>query len=267
MSKAITSGRLLELLKEWGIPYEEVKVGGVNWRSHNRNSKGPWGENMYGSMIHHTGDNSQSPNVLWNGYAGLPGPLCHGGIDDLGIVHLVGWGRANHAGMGSGAVLQVVKNESWDGETLKPGPANTDGNSHFYGWEVMYDGRQAMTEKQHRTTIRLQAAILTEHNWTEKSCIAHGEWQQGKWDPGYNGKLMNMGQVRRDIEQAIAEGPKPKLPPRPKPPTITTITVADGDSFHSLARKHLGDPEKWPRIVEMNPGAFLRPGMKLQIKK
>lgn len=268
----MSANRMIELLKEWGIPFQEHKFGQISWRDHNRNQKGAWGVEMHGSMIHHTGSNNQDSMIqtLWNGYAGLPGPLCHGGIDTHGVVHLVGWGRANHAGLGSHTVLNHVINEDYGAVTLKPGPADTDGNAHFYGWEVMYDGQVGMTDAQYKSTIRLQAAICTEHGWKDKSVIAHGEWQQGKWDPGYRGKLMPMQEARGHIWQAIQEGPKPKLPTRPKPaPSGTgTVTVGNSDTLWGLAEKYLGSGDRWIEFVEANPSlVVLKPGVKLTIPK
>ena len=47
-------------------------------------------------------------------------------------MHLVGHGRANHAGLGDGDVLRAVIVE----KRLPPdNEANTDGNAAFYGFE------------------------------------------------------------------------------------------------------------------------------------
>lgn len=219
MSKAITHSRIISLFAKWNIPY---KVYNSKWYEHNRNHKGPWGVEMNGTMIHHTGSSNQTtmPSLLWNGYDDLPGPVCHGGIDIHGVVHLVGWGRANHAGLGDDDVLRHVIAEDYDAsKTLKPNEANTDGNRHFYGWEVMYDGTDNMTNPQYSSMIRVQAAICAEHNWTEKSAIGHGEWQPGKWDPGFEGHIRSMGQIRSDIHKTMKAGPNPKTPVRLIAPT------------------------------------------------
>jgi hypothetical protein len=278
MSTVISATRFVALLKEWGIPYVEHSYDGIKWYQHNRNQKGLFGD-MHGSMIHHTGSNSQDPRQLWDGRADLPGPVCHGGIDDRGVVHLVGWGRANHAGLGSSRTLEHVIAEDYGAQTLRPGPADTDGNRCFYGWEVMYDGQQAMTDDQYRSTIRVQAMICTEHKWKPYSIIGHGEWQQGKWDPGYAGRLMNMDKIRGHIWQAMQEGPHPKLPPRPipNPPTSgnprpapsNEVTVKPGDTLTSLAKNLLGDQNRWTDFITANP-SLVRPlhvGEKLIVPK
>ncbi|MGW2512542.1 hypothetical protein ACWC0A_24770 [Streptomyces scopuliridis] len=44
--------------------------------------------------------------ICRDGHSTLPGPLCHGVIGKDGVVHLVGYGRANHAGGGDPLVLK-----------------------------------------------------------------------------------------------------------------------------------------------------------------
>ncbi|NUT23621.1 MAG: N-acetylmuramoyl-L-alanine amidase, partial [Hamadaea sp.] len=108
-----------------------VEVG--SWETHNRNSKGPWGE-VHGVMIHHTvtKGTANTVKICRDGHASLPGPLCHGVIAKDGKVHLVGYGRANHAGLGDPDVLAAViaeRRPPLDNE------ATVDGNRAFYGFE------------------------------------------------------------------------------------------------------------------------------------
>lgn len=261
MSKPITAKRFLELCAIWNINFIPIQA---NWPSHNRNQKGEFA-NVNGVMVHHTGKFSSvraMENILWSGYAGLPGPLCHSGIDPAGTLRLAGWGRTNHAGLGSGAVLSRVKNSDLPrAGNLKPGVPDTDGNAHFYGFEIMCDGKVPMTDAQRITAVRITAALCTEHDW-KADVIGHGEWQQGKWDPGAYGKLINMGQFRTQVDQAIKEGPKPKLPPRPVP-TTQRITVAVGDTLSGIAKRYGVTLEK---LINDNPG-ILQPGMKLTVPK
>lgn len=255
MAKPISARRFTELCNEWGIKYIPIKS---NWASHNREGHGNWGP-VNGVGIHHTGSDgtvADQCSVLWNGYARLPGPLCHSGIDHAGILRLAGWGRVNHFGLGSESVLNHVVNEDYKG-VLKPGAASIDGNARFYGFEIMYSGSHPMSDAQRITAVRVSAMLCTEHGWKAESVIGHGEWQQGKWDPGMSkGKMMPMDRFRDEVEQAIKEGPKKPLPNRPKPPTTPpkgTITVAKGDTLMSLAEKHLGDAKRWADFVPANP--------------
>lgn len=163
-----------------------VEVG--DWETHNRNSKGPWGP-VHGVMIHHTatrGDTKAQTDasvaLCRDGHSTLPGPLCHGVIDKQGVVHLVGYGRTNHAGMGDDDVEQAVINE-----TALPvdDEANTDGNRGFYGFECINlgDGEDPWPPAQLLAIERVSAAICRHHGWGVRSVIGHLEWQPGKVDP------------------------------------------------------------------------------------
>ncbi|WP_342636789.1 MULTISPECIES: peptidoglycan-binding protein [unclassified Streptomyces] len=212
----MTAAQIVAQLKKFGIPFKEFK----NWKTHNRNHKGPWGP-VNGFMVHHTGSDSEDQRaLLHDGFTALPGPLSHFGLAQDGTVHLIGWGRANHAGLGDDDVLQAVINE----KPLPPdNESNTDGNRHFYGVEIWYSGSHRMSDAQYATLRRLAAAVCDFHGWTEKSVIGHGEWgSPGKWDPGMApGKMMDMGKVRSDIKATLAEGKpspgKPTAPSKPKP--------------------------------------------------
>lgn len=266
MSKPMTHTQFVALLDKWSIPHEDNSRGGVKWYNHNRNSKGEWSD-LNGIGNHHTGaaDNTAGAGVLWNGYAALPGPLCHGGIRQNGAVLLNGWGRANHFGLGDSDVLKHVKNEDYTG-TLKPRKANVDGNSHFYGFEWMYDGLHEPSEKYpklYSTAVLLNAAICTFHGWTERSSIGHGEWQPGKWDPGHSkGKLFDCAKFRNHIQQAIHEGPPKKLP--------ETYTVIKNDTLYKIATKKLGKGSRYKEIADLNHidvNAILNVGQKLKLPK
>jgi hypothetical protein len=210
----MTPVQLLTQLKKWGIKYEEYK----DWKTHNRNHKGAWGP-VHGFMVHHTGSDSKDQReLLYKGTADLPGPLCHFGLAQDGTVHLVGWGRANHAGLGDDDVLDAVIDE-------RPAPvddeSNTDGNARFYGVEIWYSGGHAMTDAQYKTLRLLAAAVCDFHGWSPESVIGHGEWgSPGKWDPGISpGKMMDMDKVRKDIRTTLGSKPAqaPTKPPAPKP--------------------------------------------------
>lgn len=175
-----------------------VQVGA--WRTHNRNHKGPWGP-VHGVMIHHTATSGTSDTVRLcrDGYEGLPGPLCHGVIAKDGRVHLVGYGRANHAGLGDDDVLRAVIAET----ALPPDDeANTDGNRHFYGFECenLGDGKDPWPEVQLEAIERAAAAVCRRHGWSARSVIGHLEWQPGKIDP----RGFTMNAMRARIAERLA---------------------------------------------------------------
>jgi hypothetical protein len=187
MATPLTADTLVAALTAEGV--RVVEYG--DWRTHNRNHKGAWGP-LNGVMIHHTVSSGTDASVelCYNGHAALPGPLCHGVIDKAGTVHLVGNGRANHAGGGDPAVLQrVIAEDSGD---RPPAPrehegsaGSVDGNARFYGFECVNlgDGEDPWPAAQLDAIERVSAAICRAHGWTARSVIGHLEWSDWKVDP------------------------------------------------------------------------------------
>lgn len=105
MATPLSAAAFLAALRAEGVKVVETS----GWRTHNRNQKGAWGP-VNGVMIHHTvtKGTANTVKICRDGYSGLPGPLCHGVIAKDGTVHLVGYGRANHAGSGDGNVLAAA---------------------------------------------------------------------------------------------------------------------------------------------------------------
>ncbi|MFJ8144695.1 N-acetylmuramoyl-L-alanine amidase [Streptomyces sp. NPDC096048] len=179
MADPMTPSTFLSALRAEGL--RVVEVG--NWRDHNRNHKGPWGP-VRGVMIHHTvtRGTANTVEICRKGYSGLPGPLCHGVIAKDGTIYLVGYGRANHAGLGDDDVLRAVTNET---SLPADNEANTDGNRYFYGFECenLGDGKDPWPAAQLEAIERAAAAVCRHHGWNERSVIGHLEWQPGKVDP------------------------------------------------------------------------------------
>ncbi|MFJ9657624.1 N-acetylmuramoyl-L-alanine amidase [Streptomyces griseoflavus] len=210
MAPPMSADAFLRALKAEGLTV--VEVG--NWRDHHRNSKGPFGP-VHGVMIHHTvtKGSARTVEICRKGYAGLPGPLCHGVITKDGRVHLVGYGRANHAGLGDDDVLRAVIAEQGlpaDNE------ANTDGNRHFYGFECenLGDGEDPWPAAQLEAIERAAAAVCRYHGWNERSVIGHLEWQPGKVDPrGFTMSSMR-GRISDRLDSKASAAPAPLPAPR-----------------------------------------------------
>ncbi|MFD5294793.1 N-acetylmuramoyl-L-alanine amidase [Streptomyces mutabilis] len=207
MASPMSATSFLQALRAEGL--EVVEVG--DWRDHNRNHKGPWGP-VHGVMIHHTvtKGSARTVDICRHGYASLPGPLCHGVITKDGRVHLVGYGRANHAGLGDDDVLRAVIAER---DLPADNESNTDGNRYFYGFECenLGDGDDPWPEEQQEAIVRAAAAVCRHHGWNERSVFRHLDWQPGKVDP--------RGLDWDDIERRVAKrlGKKPSTAPRPTP--------------------------------------------------
>lgn len=182
MTPPLKPRQIKELLRKFDVSFH----GNLGWETHDRNGHGAFSD-INGVMIHHTGDDAKDDldfRVLWNGRSDLPGPLCHVGIRDNGVVELMSAGRANHAGMGDGRVLGRVIAEDYGTAPPPPVRDNVDGNARFYGAELMYSGTHKPTDMQLESAVRWAAAICHGHGWTEKSVIGHKEWTRRKVDPG-----------------------------------------------------------------------------------
>ncbi|MEU1309955.1 peptidoglycan-binding protein [Streptomyces cinnamoneus] len=193
MPAPLTADQFVAALEAEGITV--VETG--DWREHNRNRKGAWGP-VNGVIIHHTvtSGTASSVELCYDGYEELPGPLCHGVIAKDGTVHLVGNGRANHAGTGDGNVLDAVVNET---RPPRPTADDTDGNAHFYGFECINlgDGDDPWPDVQLEAIERVSAALCRAHGWGAASVIGHREWTDTKIDP--------VGFAMDDLRDAIAE--------------------------------------------------------------
>jgi hypothetical protein len=194
-----------------------VEVGA--WRTHNRNSKGPWGP-VHGVMIHHTvtSGSARTVAICRDGYTSLPGPLSHGVITKDGRVHLVGYGRANHAGLGDDDVLRAVIAER---ALPVDDEANTDGNRHFYGFECenLGDGEDPWPVEQLLAIERVAAAIARHHGWGAESVIRHLDWQPGKVDP--RGPGMDWAAMRKRIAARLGSSAPVPSPPAPSTPAVS----------------------------------------------
>lgn len=107
--------------------------------------------------------------MLRDGRKGLTGPLCHIGFDRDGVVHVVGAGKANHAGTGS-----------------VPGVVRNGGNTRLIGIEMTSAGTRPWdwTDAQLRQMPKLGAALNDIFGLTAAKHWAHYEYSNGgKIDP------------------------------------------------------------------------------------
>jgi hypothetical protein len=227
MATPLTADRLLSALRD-----EELTVVEVDgWRTRNRNSVGLWGP-VHGVMIHHTVTRGTAATVgiVRDGYEGLPGPLCHGMVAKDGAVHLVGLGRANHAGLGDPDVLAAVIAER---RLPRDEEATVDGNRVFYGLECENagDGKDKWPDVQLEAIERAAAALCRAHGWGAGSVLGHLEWQPGKVDP--------RGFAMDDLRARVADRldvDVPVPPPKPVRPVVDLsqlVTAARTDPYRA----------------------------------
>lgn len=174
------------------------------WQTRNRNAGRSYGD-MHGVMLHHTVTRDVQRTISIVKDVGqpendVPPPLYNGVIDKSGLLHVIGWGRANHAGLGDDDVLRAVTAEHYP--LPAPNELNTDGNAHFYGFAGinMGDGKDPWPAAQLQTMAEVAGVICRAHGWTEKSCIGHLEWQRGKIDPHFSG-----GSLMPHLRQLVHE--------------------------------------------------------------
>jgi hypothetical protein len=225
MAMPMTADQMVAQMKKWNVPYKEY----AGWRTRRR--PGAFTD-IRGVIIHHTGsDAGQSDGYLdflfktGRPESGIPGPLCHVATDMDGDLHLGAIGRANHAGKGSSSTLAKVTTENYPGYAaeIRAGSDNTDGNAHFYGNEVRYDGGQPMTAKQYDAAVRWAAAICDFYGWSALSVIGHREWTTRKPDPGN----CPMNKFRADVAALLKSGPSSKADSTaPEDPTVSDTYYA-----------------------------------------
>lgn len=221
MATPLTAAAFVKALAGEGVIV--VEVG--DWEHHNRAGHGPWGP-VNGVMIHHTVTKGTATTVgiVRDGYADLPGPLCHGMIAKDGRVHLIGYGRANHAGLGDPDVLAAVIAER---KPPTDDEATVDGNRHFYGFECenLGDGKDPWPAEQITAIVRVITALCRAHDWSARSAIRHLDWQPGKVDP--RGPGMDWDSVLARVADRLgAKPPTTTLPPPAKPTVDLSKLVA-----------------------------------------
>ncbi|MFJ2292088.1 peptidoglycan-binding protein [Streptomyces sp. NPDC087894] len=270
MAAPASADRFLQALLDEGL--EVVEVG--DWRTRNRNHKGSWGP-VHGVMLHHsvTKGTDSTVRICRDGYTALPGPLCHGVIAKDGRVHLVGYGRTNHAGLGDDDVLQAVIAEK---RLPEDDEANTDGNRHFYGFECenLGDGKDPWSAAQLEAIEKVAAAVCRYHGWDAPSVIGHLEWQPGKIDP--RGFTMDSMRVRIHDRLGGAKPPaatKPPTAPKPaaRPAFPGRAAFGPGKSSTSIlllgqqlvrrgygSHYKVGPSKQWGEADRLNVAAFQR---------
>ncbi|MFI1182621.1 peptidoglycan-binding protein [Streptomyces sp. NPDC020799] len=205
MGSPLSPDRLLAALRAEGV--NVIEYG--SWRTRDRGTRGAgWGP-INGVIVHHTvsSGTDSSVELCYDGYAELPGPLCHGVIAKNGDVYLISAGRANHAGVGDGDVLAAVIDER---PAPDPSEGTVDGNAHFYGFECVNlgNGSDPWPPEQLDAIERSAAAICRVYGWSAASVIGHKEWTNQKTDP----RGFSMQTMRERIDRRLDHAPSKPVP-------------------------------------------------------
>ena len=162
------------------------------WKSRGR----PGSFDPQGVLWHHTGTTVSSSrmcpslNICVNGRSDLPGPLCQVVICYDGTCEVIAAGRANHAGKAKAS---------------GPMPGG-DGNAMYVGFEIDYNGTQAMSLAQYDAAIRAGAAVCRKLKRSANYCRGHRETSlTGKWDPGGT----DLNEMRSEVNTRLAGAPQP----------------------------------------------------------
>lgn len=232
----ISPTTFVNALRAEGVKIVAVTRNGLAWYNHSRPaSLGAF--DGHGVVNHHTGPFSTVEgmvSLIWNGRSDLPGPLATITLAPDGTAYLVGWNRCNHAGSGDKDVYNAVLNET--GVIPKPNSDDIDGNSKFYGIEVMHPGTSApYPDAQIQALVKINAAIHRAHGWSEKSSIHHKEWTFRKTDMSWHGTSAGPD-LRKLIANCLAQpagkwtiaGTPAPVPPKPPTPTPTPTPQPGG---------------------------------------
>lgn len=203
---------------------------------------GDYGD-IWGVMVHHTGNANADAWSIRNGRPDLQGPLSNLHIAQDGTVTIVAAGVCWHAGQGS-----------------YPGLPTNNANFHVIGIECAWPRDLSLTPATQnrepwpdpeiismRDTV---AAILNRLGYGSDRVIAHKEWAgaaQGKWDPGN----LDMNWFRGEVAKAqrgdfLPKPPAPQppvpQPPTPVPPTDDRVLAEIAQLTEKVDRlsKHLG---------------------------
>lgn len=175
-----------------------------------------------GAMLHHTAgaDSNASMNILRDGRAGVPGPLCNVGVRKDGTLVVVTNTRANHAGNGSSVVLnETRRNIAPSDDAGRRGLSdNTNGNGYYYGFEVVNlgNGSDPYPAAQLEATFKAAALICKHYGWPAERVIHHREWTRRKIDMSWR------GDTRQEIRNRLTL-PAPEPLPEPEEDYIMKI--------------------------------------------
>lgn len=189
-----------------------------------RGAGGVMGE-IWGTMIHHTGNVNERVEVIRDGVqqpsGWLPGPLSQCLITPDGKCHLIAIGPCNHAGGGEYGTLK-------------------NGNRDAIGFECAYSGSGQWPQKQIITMRDATAAISKKlGKRADESVCGHKEYAKPagrKVDPGNMSMDWFRDEVQKDLDGFVFPGePLTSTPPPPQTGPETPPADADNIAYFATA--------------------------------
>lgn len=218
---------------------DRLVVDNPDWRE--RGVGGEMGD-IWGVMIHHTGNDRETVELITNGRSDLAGPLSQCLITPDGKCHLIAVGPCNHAGIGS-----------------YPGIGSNNGNERLIGFECAwpkikadgsYDKNQRWPDAQIITMRDATAAVLKFLEADHTHVIGHKEWATRapnvKWDPGNIDMNWFRGEVKKDLDGFVFPGEGVPVPP----PASGISIPSDFDKQTYLQVNGRHEALGWQTVVE-----------------
>lgn len=198
-----------------------------------RGTGGTMGD-IWGTMIHHTGNVNETVALIRDGRSDLAGPLSQGLITPDGIFHLIAVGPCNHAGIGNYADI-----------------GQNQGNQRLIGFECAYNGSGPWPQKQIITMRDATAAISKKlGKKAANSVVGHKEYANKppnvKVDPGNMDMNWFRGEVQKDLDGFVFPGEQLTTVPPTAPVKQWPKDYSDRELLEWIvAQLGDGDPA-WP---------------------
>ncbi|MDP9144499.1 MAG: N-acetylmuramoyl-L-alanine amidase [Actinomycetota bacterium] len=150
---------LADTLRDGGLTVLEHP----GWKARGKDGMRPRVVIAHHTATHWTTPDSVVTNLLVNGRADLPGPLCHLGLNRHGHYIVIASGKANHAGAGS----WMDANESVETIGIE---------AYNYGNSVAFPSREPWPQIQLDAYDRGVAALLSHIGRDYRHMCGHREW-------------------------------------------------------------------------------------------
>lgn len=209
---------------------------------------------IWGVMIHHTGNDQETIAGIRDGRPDLAGPLSQCLITPDGVCHLIAIGPCNHAGIGT-----------------HPGFPPDTANQHLIGFECAwptiredgsYDEHQRWPDAQIITMRDATTAVLDRLGHDSSHVIGHKEYStyppNVKWDPGNIDMDWFRGEVQKDLDGYQFPGEQPTDDNAVQAPSGPPSDLTDRELLEDIWEQLRGPGgHGWPQLGKNSQGQNL----------